>query len=148
VGRIPRVRDVAGGEHVRNRGPKLLVDENAVIDLEAGVAGQVGARRDADPHDGEVAVDRAGAGRAHARDHAVAFERLHALAEQQLDAALRMHIAIEAADLGAEDPLVRKLERVDHRDVEAALPGGGSELAADPARADDDYPAAGVEALA
>ena len=55
------------------------------------------------------------AGGAHARDRAAALKRIHALAEQQLDAVLRVHVAIEARDLGAEDPLVGQLERVDRR---------------------------------
>ena len=57
----------------------------------------------------------AAAGGAHARDRAVALERLDALAEQQLDAVVAVHVAVEGADLGAEDPLVRQRERVDRR---------------------------------
>src|SRR3977135_2318085 len=102
---MPCVRDVAGGEHVPGRGLKSLVDENAVVDLEAGVAGQLGAGRDTDSDDDGGPGECGPARGAHARDRAVAFERLRTVAEQQLDTVLRMHSGIEAADLEAEDPL-------------------------------------------
>ena len=81
-------------------------------------------------------------------DGAVALERLDAVAEQQLDAVLHVHVAVEGADLGAEDPLVGQRERIDQRHVEAALARRRRELAADPAGADDGDASAGVEPLA
>ena len=106
------------------------------------------ARRDADADDDEVALEHPAAGGAHARHRAVALERLDSLAEQQLDPVLGVHVAVEGADLCAEDALVGQRERIDDRDLEAALARRGRELAADPAGADDHDPATGLQALA
>jgi hypothetical protein len=59
---------------------------------------------------------------------------------------LSVDVAVEAADLRAEYPLVRERERVDDRDLESTLARGGGELAADPASADHRHPPAGGEA--
>ena len=59
-----------------------------------------------------------------------------------------VHVAIEGADLCAEDALVGQRERIDDRDVEAALARRGRELAADPSGAHDDDPATAVQTLA
>jgi hypothetical protein len=72
----------------------------------------------------------------------------NALTERQLDAVLRIHIAVKAADLRAEDPLVGQRERIDDSDLEPALALGSGEFAADPARPDDRNPAASIESLA
>ena len=61
---------------------------------------------------------------------------------------LGVHVAVEGADLCAEDALVGQRERIDDRDLEAALARRGRELAADPAGADDHDPATGLQALA
>ena len=79
---------------------------------------------------------------------ALALERFDAGAEQQLDAVVAVQVAVDGADLGAEHALQRHRHRVDHRHVGAALARGGGELGADPAGADHDHPAVGVEALA
>jgi hypothetical protein len=71
-----------------------------------------------------------------------------ALAEDELDAVIAVHIAVERADLGAEDALVRQRERIDDRDLQTALARRGRELAADPAGAHDHDPAAGLQAVA
>ena len=60
---------------------------------------------------------------------------------------LGVHVAIEGADLGAEDPLVGQLQRIDDGDIEPLLTGGGRELAADPAGPDYRHPTAGRQAL-
>jgi hypothetical protein len=112
-----------------------VVDGNSVVDIDPGVARQSVARRDADRDDGEVAIDRAPADGAYALQHAAALERIHALAEQQLDAVLRVHVAIEAPDLRPEDSLVRQVHRVDDGHLKTELAGGGRKLAADPAGA-------------
>ena len=83
--------------------------------LEAGVPRPSSTRGiDPDADDGEVALDarrRFGAHRAH---RAVALERRDAVSEHELDAVARVDVAVERADLGAEDPLVGQRQRVDH----------------------------------
>src|ERR1019366_4723767 len=118
--RMPRPCDIDGGEHARRRGLKLFVDENAVVYLKPRLLGQLDSRHDPDSHDREVAFEHPAAGGAHARDRAVAFEALHAVAEQQLDAVLGVHVAVKSADLRAEDPLVRELERIDDAHLQSA----------------------------
>ena len=59
-----------------------------------------------------------------------------------------MDVAVDGPDLWTEHALERHRLRRDDRDVDAALAGRGRDLGADPARADDREPAAGVYALA
>ena len=53
-----------------------------------------------------------------------------------------VHVAVEGAELGAEHAQERQLERLDDGDVEALLARRRRDLAADPARPDDDQVAA------
>ena len=69
-----------------------------------------------------------------------------AVAEQQFDAMLCVHVAVERADLVAEQPRRGQLERIDQRDIQPFLPRRCGELAADPAAADDDHTTARVQA--
>ena len=57
-------------------------------------------------------------------------------------------VAVDGADLLAEHALERHRCRLDDGHVEAALAGGGGNLGADPAGADDHHRAAAVESLA
>jgi hypothetical protein len=83
------------------------------VDLRASGGGQIHPRNDADPDHGEVAVDHLSAGRANPLQHAIALQRFDAVARHQLDTLARGHVSVEGADLGAEDPFVRKRQRVD-----------------------------------
>ena len=103
---------------------------------------------DPDADDDEVAGDLAPAAVRTAFTAVSPSERLDALAEHHLDAVASVNVAVEGADLGAEDPLVGKLQRVDDGHLKAALAGGCGELAADPARAHDDHATALVQPLA
>jgi hypothetical protein len=58
-----------------------------------------------------------------------------------------MDVAVDGADLGAQHALQRYRGGVDDRHVEAALPGGGGNLGADPAGPDHDHRATAVEPL-
>ncbi len=78
-------------------------------------------------------------------DRTVALERLHPLAEQQLDAVLAVHVPVEGRNVRTEDPPVRQRLRIDDRDLKPALARRGSELAADPAGADHHHAPARVE---
>ena len=50
--------DVTRGEDVRIGRTQVLVDDDSVVDLEAGRCGQLGARGDADANDDHIGVDR------------------------------------------------------------------------------------------
>ena len=83
-----------------------------------------------------------------ALDPAVALEGRHAGLHPQVDAVVAMQVAVDRADLVPEHALERHRLGRDDGDVQAALPGRGGDLRPDPAGADDDQPAARVEALA
>src|SRR5579875_3986894 len=142
---MPGVRDVAGGEHVLRRGPQLLIDDDAVLDLEPRGARKLDSWRHADADHRKVALNSSSRGGAHATDRRVPFERLDSFAEQQLDAVLDMHVAVELPDLGAEDAHVWQLERVDHGHLAPLLAGRGGHLRADPPRSDDDHLRPGLQ---
>ena len=68
---------------------------------------------------------------------------------QQLDAVLDVDVAVDAAELRAQDALERHRRRLDRRVTSsAALARGRRDLGADPARADDHHRAAAVDPLA
>src|SRR5215218_3208939 len=60
---------------------------------------------------------------------------------------IEMDVPVYRSYLRSEHALERHRERLDHRDLDAALTGGGRHLDADPAGADDHKPAARFEAL-
>ena len=142
------VRDVAGGEHAGRAGLQVLVDEDAVLDGDAGRGGEPAARLNADADDHEIAVQRAAVARADALDRCLALESLDAGPAQHPHAVVGVDVAVDGADLGAQHPLERDRGGLHDRDVGAALPGRGGHLAADPAGADHDHRAAGGEPLA
>ena len=78
------VGDVAGGEHAGRAGPQVLVDEDAVVDREAGLGGELGARLHADTDDHEVALEHAAVAGADALDRVVALEGLDALCPRSI----------------------------------------------------------------
>jgi hypothetical protein len=55
--RVIRVGDVAGSEDVRIGGAQVLVNDDAVVDLEVGRGGEFGARDDAHANDDHVGID-------------------------------------------------------------------------------------------
>ena len=107
VERVLDVRDVAGGEHVRRARPQQLVDEDAVVDGEAGLLGEARARLHADADDDEVAVERLPVGGAHALDRARALEGLDAGPEQHPHAVVGVDVAVDGAELGPQHALQR-----------------------------------------
>ena len=80
------VGDVAGGEDAGRAGLQVLVDEDAVVDGEPGLGGELGARLHADADDHEVALELASVAGADALDRRVALEGLDAGPEQHLHA--------------------------------------------------------------
>ncbi len=143
--RVRGVGDVARGEDALDARLQPLVDDDAVVDPR-DIREELGPRRDADADDDRGAVDRAAVGEPDALRAAVALDRLDAGAEPQVDPLLLVDVAVEGAELGAQDAQQRQLERLDDRDVHALLARGRRDLAADPAAADHDEPAASVEA--
>ena len=140
--------DIAGGEHALSGALQVLVDGDPVVDLQPGAARQLDAGSDSDPDHGEVAFDDLSRAGAHTLDGAIALECLEAVSEVELDPVLGVHIAVELADLRPEDSLVRELERVDERNLQAHRSGRSRKLAADPAGADHGDAVGRIEPLA
>ena len=99
------VGDVAGGEHAGRGGPEVLVDQDPVVDHQARVGSEPSPRLHADADDDEVALDDATVAGAHALDGPVALEGLDVCLHQHRDAVLAVEVAVDGADLGAQDPL-------------------------------------------
>ena len=143
------VGDVAGGEHAGRAGLQVLVDEDAVVDGEPGLRGELGARLHADADDHEVALELASVAGADALDRRRRPRRPRRRSPCSIShAVVGVDVAVDGADLGAEHALERDRERVDDGDLEAALAGRGGDLGADPAGADHDDRAAAVQPLA
>jgi len=62
------VREIAELMRERNVGSVVLVDDNAVVDAQAGRDCQLGVRRDAHAHDDRLRLDEADAVETYARD--------------------------------------------------------------------------------
>ena len=75
-----------------------------------------------------------------------AFERLDSGFGHQLDAVAPVHVAVERAELLAEDALQRHGRRFDDGHVETALTRRGGKLGPDPAGSDHGHLRAGLEA--
>src|SRR5438270_12558834 len=105
--RMAMIGDVARGEDTGRGRLEPLVDDDAVVDRESGRGGEVDARNDPGADHDRVALDRAPVRRADAFDRPRSVERLDTGAEQQLDAVVRVNVAVDGADLAAEHSLER-----------------------------------------
>ena len=85
----------------------MLVDEDSVVDVEAGLRRELDARLHPDADDDEVAVDHASVAGADALDGLVALEGLDAGSQQHLDAVVGVDVAVDGAHLGAHHALQR-----------------------------------------
>ena len=107
VERMVGVGDVAGGEHAGRGGPQVLVDQDPVVDLQAGVGSEPSPRLHADADDDEVALDDTTVAGAHALDGPSPSKASTLCLHQHRDAVLDVEVAIDGADLDAQDPLQR-----------------------------------------
>src|SRR5919107_6171265 len=114
------ISDVAGREDPRDAGLQAPVDENAVVDGEPRRRREVRAGRRTDAHDHAGAVDRMPRPGADALDRAFALERRDAVAEDHVDAAVEMDVAVDRSNLRPEHPLQGDLARLDDGDLDAA----------------------------
>ncbi len=136
---VVEARDVADRVDVVDRRLEVVVDDDAVVELETRPFEKLGPGLHADPDDGEEGFDLlARGGHGAGQRAAVRPELLDLLSEQQLDAVL----AVEIRDL------VRELLRGecgnevvvprDERDLQPEHAQRGSDLGADEAAADDE----------
>ena len=148
VERMPGVGDVAGRIHVGGVGRECLVDHDAVVGPQPGGLCECCPRRNADSHDYEVASDRGPVAGFDLLHGAVPFEALDSRTREQPHAVLEMDVAVDRPDVRAEHPLQRHRSGLDHRHLGAPLARRGGELGSDPACADHDHAAGGIETFA
>ena len=136
--RVVEARDVADGPHVLDAGLEALVDDHAVVDLEAAVLEPTRRRRDADADDRELGLDDASARRLDGVERRASAERLHLVAEHELDAFTRVQVGEELHQLARAQDLEQALAAVHERHFEPELLQRRRDLHADEPRADHD----------
>src|SRR3989442_11191460 len=115
--RMEETRRISGREDARLRGPALVVDHDAAIDLEPRTLGKLGAWHR--PHGDKVGVRRG------------------LSVQPQVDAVATVNIGEVAAALGAQHPEQGLGKRLEEPDLASFLPRHGGDLASDESRADD-----------
>src|SRR5690606_38588403 len=103
---------------------------------------------DADADDDQFRLHGGAVAEAHGFDVAVALQVADTDIEAHVDAVVPVQVGEDGTDVRAEDALQRRGERVDQRDLGADPAGGGGDLAADPARADDGHVVDAAQAFA
>jgi len=146
-------RAVARGEDVRIRGAAELIDDDAVLAFETGVARQRVGAHDTDGDEHEVRGDVATIGKAHRRHALRAHGRLvrrdgsgnrigsdqrhDAYAAQHLHAVTRMLALIELRDDRGHHPVHHPIRGFEDGDLEPRLAAGGRDFEADVSATDD-----------
>ena len=97
---VPGGGDVAGGVHAGHAGLELLVDDDAVVDLQAGRDGQFGSGGDADADDDDVGDFTSPSLRTTVLDGVGAAQLADSGAEPQLDTVVGVQAAEDLTDLG------------------------------------------------
>ena len=121
---------------------------DAVADLKPGRLGELGVRRDADPHHDGVGRDVAAVGKAHAADAvASAGDLVDAGAHAQVDAVGAVQVGEDLGHLAAEHPQQRQLGHLHDGDLGAGGAGRGGRLEPDPAGADHRHAFRALERL-
>jgi len=112
---VEGVGDVTGGVDVRVGGAQLRIDPDAVVDLQAGLHGELSGRGDADPDDDRIGLDVAAVGQLHAARPAVAAGDLGYLdAAAQVDRVVAVQVGEDLRGLPAEHPQQRQLPPLQH----------------------------------
>ena len=136
---VVEARDVADRVDVVDRRPEVVVDDDAVVELDTRPFEKLGPGLDADPDDGEEGFDLlARGGHAAGQRAAVRPELLDLLAEQELDAVLAVEIRDLARELLRGECGNQVVVPRDERDLQPEHPQRGSDLGADEAAADDE----------
>src|SRR5207247_2618819 len=90
-------------------GAQLRIDPDAVVDLQAGLHGELSGRGDADPDDDRIGLDVAAVGQLHAARPAVAAGDLGYLdAVAQVDRVVAVQAGEDLRGLPAEHPQQRQ----------------------------------------
>jgi hypothetical protein len=118
----------------------VLVDDDAVVDLDPARLREVGAGQDSQPGDHDVGLDRAAAFGLDAKHVSVPGDAADLLAREHVDALLAVVAVDELRKLGREDLRADAGVRKEERDVAAVHVERGAELRADEPASDDRRP--------
>ncbi len=132
------IGDVTRGEDAGHVGSALIVDDDPVVDPHGGARDELGDGLDTEPEDGQAALDAPPLAGHDALDPAGPLERRHGIVQDHLDAVVAMETLDHPADVFAERPIERRLERLDGDDLEPRLAHRRRDLCADEAESDDD----------
>ena len=135
--RVVEARDVADGPHVLDAGLEALVDDHAVVELEAAALEPARDRCDADADDRELGLDDPSARRLDRIERRAPAERLHLVAEHELDAFTGVQVGEELHQLARAQNLEQALAAMHERHFEPELLQRRGDLHADETRADD-----------
>jgi hypothetical protein len=142
IGHVP-CREDAGDARL-----EPLVDEDTVVDAEAGRIGQFGPRADPDTDNHGIGAERRPVGEPDPFHRRGADELLNAHAEVQVHAVVGMEAPVDLAHFHPEHPFERHRDQLHHRHVGAELACGGRHLGPDPPGTDHDDPCPAGEQLA
>src|SRR5690606_9827238 len=135
--RMRMIRAIAGRDDQRIRGPAPLVDDDAVVARQSAGQRELDVGLDADADDRDVAGEPPPAGGLDRLDALAADETRDDRPTLDLDARVAVIALVELADRGADDAAHHAIRGLEHRDVEPAAHGDGSDLEADIAGADE-----------
>src|SRR5918992_3768757 len=136
--RVLGVGDVAGGEHAVGR-PQPLVDQDAVVDREAGPLGQVGVGPDPDPDDHNVGGQPGAVSQHHRLDTVAALQPLGPGPGPDVHAPVAQEGLEELAHLGTDGPRPEGVGQLQDGHPGVHLGGAGGHLGADEAATEDDH---------
>src|SRR5690606_9837908 len=132
---IMPARDVARGVDAGIRRAEVLIDENPVVDGQAGTFGKPCVRLYAHTHDHEISRELLAVIQHHGRG----IDARDRAAETEADAARGMQVSQEGTQSRTQRALDGYPVRSDHGDIQTALPQRGGDFHPDEARSGDDH---------
>ena len=126
----------------------VLVDDDAVVHVNAAAFEHLHRRLDADAHDDEVALETQARLWSRRSSLVGSFERRHGILEDGPNTVSAMKVGDGVADRLAQHAEERRFRRVDGDHVQSLLPERRRDLRTDEPHADDDGPAAGHDLCA
>ena len=119
--RVVEAGDVARGPDVLDAGLEALVDDDAVVELEAAVLQPARDRCDADADDRELGLDHPSARSLDRIERRAPAERLHLVAEHELDTFAGIQVGEELHQLARAQNLEQALAAMHERHFEPEL---------------------------
>ena len=133
----PPARDVTGGEDLGDVGASLGVDDDTVVDPQAGCGGRRHVGFDADADHDQIPGHGAGIGEFDQDTVGGGADRLDRSAGAQVDTVAAVQVGAHVAHLGTEDGAQRYRSSLDDGDVDTQGARGGREFQPDEAGAHD-----------